>query len=138
MPETKETKWINDKFFSETPDGPVLIGSKCRSCGKIQFPQNKVCDQCFSRSEMDLIPLSKEGKLFTYTVLDKTARSRVPYAFGFVDLPKEKLRFFTVLSECEPFDTTLKIGMDLEVVFEPILTEKDGTVKMGYKFRPKK
>lgn len=138
MSETAKTAWINDKLFSDTPEGPVLMGSKCRACGKTQFPQNKVCDQCFSRNEMDLVPLSREGKLFTYTILEKTARSRAPYAFGFVDLPKEELRFFTVLTECEPFDQVLRIGMDLEVVFEPILTEKDGTVKMGYKFRPKK
>lgn len=138
MPEAQKSKWINEKFFGETQEGPTLIGSKCRSCGKVHFPQTNVCDQCFARGDMDIVPLNKEGKLFTYTILDKTARSRVPYAFGFVELPKEKLRFFTVLTECEPFDKVLKIGMDLEVVFEPILTEKDGTQKVGYKFRPKK
>ncbi len=137
MAEANKINWINDKFFTETPEGPTLIGSKCRSCGKVHFPQTPVCDQCFARNQMDIVPLSKEAKLFTYTIVEKTSRSRTPYAFGFVDMPKEKLRFFSVLTQCEPFDQVLKTGMDLEVVFEPVLTEKDGTQKIGYKFRPK-
>lgn len=137
MAEATRSKWINDKFFAETPDGTTLAGSKCTLCGKIHFPQTTVCDQCFSRNQMEIIPLSKEGKLFTYTIVEKTTRSKVPYAFGFVELPKEKLRFFSVLTQCEPFDQ-LKTGMPVEVVFEPVLVERDGTERFGYKFRPKK
>lgn len=138
MSEPQKKKWVNDKFFSMTAEGPVLIGSKCRSCGKIHFPQKTFCNQCFKRFEMDIIPLSREGKLINYTVMPKSARSKDPFAFGYVDLPKEKLRFFTLLTDCEPFDKVLKVGMDLELAFEKIMTDKDGTDIMGYKFRPKK
>jgi uncharacterized protein len=138
MPEPQKTKWVNDKLFSTIGDGPVLIGSKCRSCGKIHFPQKTFCDQCFHRFEMDIIPLSREGKLITYTVMPKYPKSKDLYASGFVDLPKEKLIFFTMLTDCEPFDKVLKVGMDLELVFEKLMTDKEGVDIMGYKFRPKK
>lgn len=138
MSEPQKTRWVNDKLFSMTDQGPVLIGSKCRSCGKVYFPQKTFCDQCFQKSQMDIIPLSREGKLFTYSFVTKSPRSNSPYAFGYVDLPKEKLRFFTLLTECEPFEEVLKVGMDLEVVFEKIMTDKEGVDIMGYKFRPKK
>ena len=138
MSESEKERWVNDRFFSMTEEGPVLVGSKCRSCGKIHFPQKTFCDQCFQRFQMEIVPLSREGKLFTYAVVPKSPRSKTPYAFGYVDLPKEKLRFFTLLTECEPFDEMLKIGMDIEVVFEKMMTDKEGVDIIGYKFRPKK
>ena len=58
-----------------------------------------------------------------------------PYITGKTDLP-EKVRIFSVITGCEPREDALEIGMEMEMVFEPLRKDKDGNDLIGYKFRP--
>lgn len=140
MQEEKKTKIIDESFFvkeSLNTDKPVLAGSRCKSCGKIFFPKQKICSNCF-KSEMQEIPLSRTGKLYTYTIARYAPPGfKTPYAIGYVDLP-EGVRVFSQLTECEPFEEKLKMGMDVEMVMGEISMDEEGVTKIGYKFKPLK
>ena len=49
---------VVDKFFERTPDGPLLVGSKCKECGKVYFPRKKVCYKCFKNDTLEVHPIN--------------------------------------------------------------------------------
>jgi benzoylsuccinyl-CoA thiolase BbsA subunit len=133
---SKRTKLINKDFFMQTNDGYVVVGSKCKSCGKVYFPKKKLCTNCLLLDQMEIVPLSKKGKLVSYSVAyDSMLGIKTPYAFGYIDLP-EGIRIYSLLTDCEPFDEKLKIGMDVEMVIEKMMTDEYNMDIICYKFRP--
>ena len=127
-----EKVWIRDGIITEGPEGQTLAGNKCRACGQVFFPKaEKVCLNCLEGPLEDL-PLSRKGKLCSYTVVHMPASGfQPPYAVGFVDLP-EGVRVFTplVMDEDKPF----REGMEMEVRVGTLWEEEDREV-MGFKFR---
>lgn len=59
---------VVDKFFERTPDGPLLVGSKCKECGKVYFPRKKVCYKCFKNDTLEVHPMAKRGQIVTYSI----------------------------------------------------------------------
>ncbi len=117
------------------PEDGYLVGSRCSRCGHVSFPKVPVCSQCFTDSEVEEIPLSKEGKLYTYSVIHvKHPRFGSPYVTGYVDLP-EGVRVCARIVDCEPFDQKLKLGGDVRLVVTTI-HEGEDALMMGYAFRP--
>lgn len=56
-----------------------LHGAKCRSCGCIQYPPQRVCAKCQGKDQFDSYPLANiKGNVFTYSM---------DYLAGTVDLP---------------------------------------------------
>ncbi len=54
--------------FRERDEDTSLVGQKCRSCGAVQFPIQRVCETCFTKDEFDRYRLSdRVGKVLTYT-----------------------------------------------------------------------
>jgi hydroxymethylglutaryl-CoA synthase len=54
--------------FRERDEDLGFVGQKCRACGAVQFPQQRVCETCFTRDEFDRHRLSdKVGSVLTYT-----------------------------------------------------------------------
>ncbi len=54
--------------FRERDEDVSFTAQKCRSCGAVQFPSQRVCETCFSKDEFDRHRLSdKIGKVLTYT-----------------------------------------------------------------------
>lgn len=108
-------------LFKETPEGPRLIASKCKSCGKIYFPERNRCPKCFEKGKMEEFLLSKTGKIYSYTVsyLESLIPGgpNPPFAYGVVELP-ERVWLISLFNDCEPFDKVLKIGLDVEMVVE--------------------
>ncbi len=129
-------KMVNRDFFAMGPDGPVVVGSKCRKCGRVYFPKKKVCPDCWLRDEMDITPLSKQGKLSLFTIATMSLLGlKTPYACGYVDLP-EGVRLFTLLTDCKPFDEKLELDMEVEMVIEKMKKDDFGNDIYTYKFRP--
>jgi uncharacterized OB-fold protein len=82
---------------------------------------------------MEEMPLSRRGKLYSYTIGRMAAsRFQPPYVVGLVEMP-EGIRVFAPLKVRE--DEPLRLGMDMEVVIEELWEEKDKQV-IGYKFKP--
>ena len=128
-------KFIEDEWFLDFGEGLSLAGGRCPACGKTWFPTKPVCPSCF-HDGMQKVPLSGKGKLHTF------ARSymgpsglRTPYTIGFIELP-EGIKLFSLLTECEPWDKVLSVGMEMEMVIETIREDEEGTGIVGYKFRP--
>ena len=121
---------------------PYLIGSKCRSCGETFFPSRRCCRRC-SSEDMEKIPLSRVGKLFSFTTVRVKPPhfiGEVPYLVGVVELPEGE-RIKTLLTGCD--QSELEIGMKMELVIEyvgklkaPIGNIDAGTGVSGWKFRP--
>ncbi|MDP2727676.1 MAG: Zn-ribbon domain-containing OB-fold protein, partial [Dehalococcoidia bacterium] len=123
---------INEKWFTQTPQGLALVGSRCRSCGRTYFPRKRVCPQCFQIDQMEDVALSRRGRLYTFTVAEAGPPGfNVPYAFGYVDLP-EGVRVFSPL---EGDHDALAIGMELEMIMGQI-REENGVAVISYKFKP--
>lgn len=114
-----------------------LVGSKCSECGTVVFPKRVVCPECLAYDAMREIPLSRTGTLYAYSVNRMAPEGfQAPYVTGKIDLP-ERIRVFSVITGCEPRDESLWIGMEMEIVFQPVRRAEDGTELIGYAFRPR-
>ncbi len=123
------------KFFRETPEGIEVIASRCSRCGSYFFPVKKVCPHCLDET-MEEVPISGKGTLISFSVsYDGLRGIKPPYAFGYVKL-KEGFMLFSLLTDCEPFEEKLKIGMPVEMVIEEMGEDFYGNVLYTYKFRP--
>ena len=123
---------VREGTFTETPEGPILLANRCKSCGQAFFPKVAFCLTCFNE-DMEELKLSQRGKLYTYTIgRMPSTHFEPPYAIGQVDVP-EGLRVFAPLEMTE--DKPFIIGMEMEVFIDKLWQEDDKEV-IGYKFKP--
>jgi uncharacterized OB-fold protein len=111
---------ISGFFWEGARDGRLLV-QRCSRCSCYQYPPDVVCLNCQS-SELVPTEVSGRGALYSYAVVDRPFHAgfvnAVPYIVGLVDLPEQPgLRMLTNIVDADP--GTLRIGMALEVVFEP-------------------
>jgi len=134
----KSVRPISEGMFvmpSPTSEQAYLVGSKCRSCGKISFPSRIVCRKCASQ-DLESVPLSRTGTLYSFTSLDRRPPGyfgEVPYIFGVVELPEGE-RICTHFTDCDI--ESLRIGMDMELVLGIVGKDPEGNELLGWKFRP--
>lgn len=122
-------------MFAETDQGPILAGQRCRDCGKIAFPRKRVCPNCFGEA-LDTQPLSAIGILHTFTCTHVGApHLPAPYLLGFVDLP-EGVRLLSLLTDCDPWEQVLRVGMPMELVLRPLMRDNSDEDLYTYNFRP--
>lgn len=117
-------------------EGDMLFpfyGSKCRQCGLIDFPCQRICYQCGSKDDYDVIKLPKTGKLFTFTE-DYLSGAAVEDFIGnpVIDLDGGG-RMRTLMTECEAGE--MHIDMPIELVFRK-LHEGAGYPNYFWKARP--
>ena len=114
-----------------------LIGSRCKQCGKIDFPKKSHCFDCMTEDTIEEVALSREGKIYVSTILrwPKLAPQghEVPYAFGYVDLP-EKVRVMTLLHHKDL--EKLQTGTEVELELIKIDQEEDKFI-IGFRFTGK-
>lgn len=117
-------------FIDDAQGVPRVAGTRCRACGTHFFPRRAICARCLS-TETEIVPLSGRGVLYTYTVVHQsTPEFRTPYVLGYVDLP-EGVRVLAPLAEI-PADE-VRIGMTLLLRVEPVRTDADGRIILGYR-----
>ncbi|MFQ6093488.1 MAG: Zn-ribbon domain-containing OB-fold protein [bacterium] len=124
------------RYWREIPQRYRLEASKCKKCGKTDFPPRLVCGECRSR-EFDPVTLSDEGKIVTYTVIRVPPSQFVdeaPYAVGIVELD-DGVRVTSQIVDCDPEE--LEIGQKLKVEFRKIQNDGEaGIICYGYKCVP--
>jgi uncharacterized OB-fold protein len=107
-------------FWEGARDGRLLV-QRCANCGSYQYPPDVACIRCQSQA---LVPteVSGRGSLYSFAIVDRAFHEgfvdALPYVVALVDLPEQAgLRMLTNIVEAE--HGSLRVGMPLEVVFEP-------------------
>lgn len=110
-----------------------LHGVKCKVCGAIQYPPQRVCIKCHAKDNFEEVRLyGKKGKLFSYSF--EFIRGNVP--IGLIDLEGGG-RVFLELTDVAPEE--LKIGLPVELTFRRLdVWRDDGMYVYFWKATPVK
>jgi hydroxymethylglutaryl-CoA synthase len=96
----------------------ALYGSKCKQCGTVQYPPQRICAQCRSKDDFEYYKLSdKKGEVFTYALDSLTAAVEQPAIIGVVDFNGGG-RLACEVAECEPSE--IHIGMPVEMTVRKV------------------
>jgi 3-hydroxy-3-methylglutaryl CoA synthase len=108
-----------------------LHGVKCKVCGTIQYPPQRVCIKCRAKDDFEEVRLySRKGKLFSYSF--EFIRGNVP--IGLVNLEGGG-RVFVELTDVEQGE--LKIDLPVELTFRRLdLWREDGMYGYFWKATP--
>jgi hypothetical protein len=127
---TKPTRPAIEGWFATDPE-PALIGSRCTTCGTYVFPQATLAcpnPEC-AGSEFDEVPLSRRGRLWSWTTNHYAPPAPyvspdpfVPYTVAAVELPEEKL---VVLGQVAGDVEGLSVGREMEVVVDTLFEDDD-------------
>jgi len=120
-------------LWREATDLLPLRGSKCRECGLIDFPSQRVCYQCGAKDEYDSIKLAKTGNIFTFTEDYLSGAAAEDFAGNPVIDLDEGGRLRTLMTECEAGE--IQIDMPVELVLRK-LHEGGGYNNYFWKARP--
>lgn len=129
---------IRERLLS-TPLSPLedvrLLGSKCKNCGEVGLGEVSSCQNC-AGEDLITIPLSQNGKLWTFTVIRNRPpgdfKGEVPLGEGLVELP-EGIR---VKSPLGGDVEKLEIGMDLKFTAYPLYENENGEEVIAFRFDP--
>lgn len=110
-----------------------LYGQKCRSCGNIQYPRQRICMYCQAKDNFELIRLSdKRGKVFTFSMDQRAMEIVLPKVFTVVDFD-EGGRFYSVMTDRDT--SKVEVGMPVELTFR-IQLEGSGLYNYFWRVRP--
>ena len=92
-----------------------LCGGKCRNCGTVQYPPQRLCVGCCRKDDFDDYTfLGKKAHIFTFAT-DRLSPTKSPPAMNvFIEFEKGG-RMIAELTDCEP--ENLEIGMPVEMTF---------------------
>ncbi|MFC2103042.1 Zn-ribbon domain-containing OB-fold protein [Bacteroidota bacterium] len=124
---------ISARYVREVPQRYRLEASKCKGCGKVNFPPRLICADCKSR-EFETIKISDEGKILTYTIIrvgsDVFSRE-TPYAIAIIET-NDNVKLMAMVADTKVED--VKIGSKVKLVFRKIQDEGvSGLHCYGYK-----
>jgi uncharacterized OB-fold protein len=137
--ETTQTWSLVEEGLFEYPIAddqvPALLGNRCTKCGKTFFPKRSLCPYCFEKGEMKEIRLDRRGVIYACTVIHRNSPTGIiaPYAYGYVDIPVNRVRVFGLFVGSDPSSFTP--GQEVEMVVEPIKVDEQGKQIIGYKFK---
>ena len=131
---------VADGLFDVVGGEPRLIGSRCRDCNTVYFPQTSFCrnPQCHLK-QVERFLLPRRGILHSFTIQRYQPPSlfRIddwsPYAIGLIDLG-DGLHVMAMLSGSGLDE--IRIGMALRLVLEPLYTDTERGSVLTYKFAP--
>jgi uncharacterized OB-fold protein len=103
-------------FFAGAARGELML-QRCRTCGAFMWPVKPRCVECFS-GDVEWAPAGGRAVLYSFAVVHQRYPGfDEPYVVATVETP-EGVRFNTSIVGADPED--LKIGLPLEVVFDPV------------------
>jgi uncharacterized OB-fold protein len=129
-----EVKPVLDNIMEkETPHR--LVGGHCLTCSKYYFPTPPVCPSCLG--QLERATLADDGILYSYTVVRIRAPLGLPqpYAVGYVDIPANNLRIFSLL-DSDRIDR-LAVGVPVSLRVSSLGTNTKGEPCLRYFFTPK-
>ena len=130
------TRPVHEGLFGEDEHGNAfLVGGRCDTCGRVQFPTAATCPAC-GVDTITEVRLGDHGTLWGWTAVTAPPPGYlgdVPFGFGVVELP-EGLRVITLLGESDP--TRLSFGMPMKVVITALGPDPEGEIVTTYSFTP--
>ncbi|MBI2880017.1 MAG: OB-fold domain-containing protein [Candidatus Tectomicrobia bacterium] len=111
-----------------------LYGEKCRRCGRIHFPPQRICRGCRAMDDFEDVRLSRRGRVFTYTVDHLVPTPDPPVVMASADLEGGG-RFYGQVADCAPDEVS--VGMEVELCLRR-LHEGGGFHHYFWKMRPAK
>jgi uncharacterized OB-fold protein len=103
-------------FFAGAARGELML-QRCRTCGAFMWPVKPRCVECFS-GDVEWAPAGGRAVLYSFAVVHQRYPGfDEPYVVATVETP-EGVRFNTSIVGADAED--LKIGLPLEVVFDPV------------------
>ncbi len=134
---------IADGLFTWPSDAPALLASRCPACANHMFPMQDGCSRCGGAST-ETVELGRRGTLWTWTVQSYPPKAPpfagnadpetfVPYGVGYVDIDG-KLLVESRLTVSDP--ARLEIGMEVEMVVDPLFVNADGDEVVTFAFAP--
>jgi len=93
--------------------------SKCRQCGLVTYPVQRVCYRCLSKDDYDEISLSQEkGKVFTFSLDNLASVGINPPVVQTVVHFDEGARFYCMMTDCDP--QQVKVDMPVEMTLRKL------------------
>ena len=123
------------KLTNEDGTEGVLLGAQCRDCDVYVFGPATFCQACTS-SNLETVELSKQGVLYSYTVVRVPPQGwpgQIPYFLGQIEL-REGPQVLAEVIDC--FEADLKIGMQVELALVPVKALEGDAERVVYKWRP--
>jgi 3-hydroxy-3-methylglutaryl CoA synthase len=103
--------------FREREEDVAMKGQRCKRCGGVQFPIQRVCERCFAKDDFELLRLAERtGRVVTYTFDFFFPTPDPPTIVAITDI--DGARVHLQLVDVRPED--VKIGMPVEPVFRRI------------------
>ncbi len=127
-------------LFSDTPNGPRLLGSRCATCETPYFPRSTGCHNpdC-DLSKMEDADFGPKGKIWSVSIQNYPPPHPVvcddpfrPFAVGMIDL-SEGLRVLGRIVADDP--DKVDVGDEVELVLAPLGKDKSGSEVISWQFR---
>src|SRR5437867_333193 len=100
------------KHFRDRDDDVTLAGLRCRRCGCLQYPRQRVCFRCFARDDFERVRLSdKIGALKSFTFDNFAGSPSPPLVATVVDV--EGARLYLQLTDASPKEVRLDLAVEL-------------------------
>jgi hydroxymethylglutaryl-CoA synthase len=120
------------KHYRDRDEDITLMGQRCRRCGQVQFPRQRVCFTCFARDELDKVRLSdRVGVVRSFTFDNFAGSPMPPLVAGIVEV--EGARLYLQMTDVDPKE--VKLAMPVELTFRKI-HDAGGTPNYFWKSTP--
>lgn len=134
---------VTEGIFTWPADEPRLIASRCVECGNHMFPTQRGCPKC-SGDETEEVELGRTGTLWTWTVQGYPPKAPPfagnadpdtfqPFGVGYVEIDGV-VKVESRLTLADP--DQLEIGMEMEMVLDPLFVNDDGDEVVTFAFAP--
>ena len=118
-----------------TKEEDVLLGSRCKECGRDFFPGRLWCAAC-AEPTTEPVEFSKEGTLISYSLMTRKptyCMVETPYILGEVLIP-EGIRLYTVVNSKNVDE--LKTGQRAKLDTVEIKKDEKSNSVIAYSFTP--
>lgn len=113
IPQTPPDKSAATILWRERRQILRLHGHKCRRCGTIQYPMQRICTWCQAKDDFDEIKLSdKKGSIFTFSMDERAWIPELPNVICIMDFDGGG-RFYTRVTDRDP--EKIETGMRVEL-----------------------
>jgi 3-hydroxy-3-methylglutaryl CoA synthase len=120
------------KHFRDRDYEVSLLAQKCRKCGQVQYPHQRVCFSCYAKDEFDHVRLSDQiGALKSFTFDNFAGSPNPPLVATVTDLLGARL--YIQMTDANPKE--VKLDLPVEMVFRKI-HDAGGTPNYYWKCTP--